>query len=121
LGQRHRHEGSLLSMAGIDESEVIDRVAEQADGSVLLVIVKEGAWDVPNDVPKLKAKMNTYAQFALDGGLVASYPHLEGRPITIRVVSFAAIPGVVQDVIDVAIEQLRGYRIAVTTEVKIAI
>lgn len=74
-------------MAGLQDTEVIDLIAEQPDGTALLVIVKEGGWESAVDVPALRAKLNTYAQFALDGGLVSRYPHLGGQPVTIRLES----------------------------------
>lgn len=100
-------------MAGLHDSEVIDLVAEQRDGAALLVIVKDGAWDAVTDPPALRAKLNTYAQFALDGGLVSHYPHLDGRPVTIRVDSSTSPPPAVIDVIAVAAERLRQYEISV--------
>ena len=101
-------------MAGLHDPEVIDLIAEQPDGSALLVIIKEGMWEASIDEPALRAKLNSYAQFALDGGLVSQYPHMDGRPVTIRVVSSGPPPPAVADTLKIAAERLHPYRISVT-------
>lgn len=102
-------------MAGLHDTEVIDLVAEQPDGVALLVIIKEGIWEAAADAPALRAKLNTYAQFALDGGLVSHYPHLDGLPVTIRVDSPSPPPPAVTHVLKVAAERLRPYEISLAT------
>jgi hypothetical protein len=72
-------------MAGVHESETIDLVARAADGRYLLVMVETRSWGTdPNQAEQLKAKINTYAQFALDGGLLRHYPETANQPIAIR-------------------------------------
>lgn len=104
-------------MAGLQDPEVVDLVAEEANGTALLVIVKEGRWDVDVDVPALRAKMNTYAQFALDGGLYSHYPHLDRRPITIRLDSSTPLPTAITEVLSIAETKLRPYGITLTTAI----
>jgi hypothetical protein len=72
-------------MAGIHESETIDLVAQAADGRYLLVMIETRPWATdPGQADQLKAKINTYAQFALDGGLLRHYPEAANQPIAIR-------------------------------------
>jgi hypothetical protein len=72
-------------MAGIHEPETIDLVAQAADGRYLLVMIETRPWGSdPSQGDQLKAKINTYAQFALDGGLMQHYPETANQPIAIR-------------------------------------
>ena len=103
-------------MAGLHDTEVIDLVAEEPDGSALLVIVKEGAWAL-DDIALLKAKLNTYAQFVLDGGLASHYPELLNRPVRIRIESAAPPSTTAQDILAVAQTKLKPYVIDVTHKV----
>ncbi len=102
-------------MAGLHEPEVIDLVAQEEDGTALLVIVETRPWSTPSEqADQLKAKLNTYAQFILDGGLVSHYPELDGRPATIRLECAMKPPGVIQDTLRVAGDRLSVHRIQVT-------
>lgn len=103
-------------MPGLYDTGVIDLVAEEPDGSALLVIVKEGTW-TPGDIAPLKAKLNTYAQFVLDGGLVSHYPELRDRPAHVRVVSATPPSIAAQEALAVAQARLRPYGINVTHQV----
>ena len=72
-------------MAGIHEPETIDLVAQAAEGRYLLVMIETRPWGSdPHQGDQLKAKINTYAQFALDGGLLQHYPETANQPIAIR-------------------------------------
>jgi hypothetical protein len=106
-------------MAGIHESEVIDLIAEDSDGNALLVIVQQDPWtDLPTQAEQLKAKINTYAQFALDGGLVGNHPHLADRPITIRLDCSQDPPPVIRDVLTTESQRLSKYDVSVTVMVR---
>ena len=72
-------------MAGIQESETIDLVAQAADGRYLLVMVETRPWGTdPAQPNQLKAKIKTYAQYALDGGLLSHFPQVASQAIVIR-------------------------------------
>lgn len=102
-------------MAGMDESEVIDLVAQEEDGAALLVIVEARPWSSPLEQgEQLKAKLNTYAQFILDGGLVSHYPEFDGRPATIRLECAMEPPSAIQDILRVAGDRLAEYQLQVT-------
>ena len=72
-------------MPGIDSPEEIDVIAEDADGSALLSIIQTGAWskDDGRDRNRLKRKLAVYLRYALEGQMVATYPSLRDRPVTI--------------------------------------
>jgi hypothetical protein len=106
-------------MTGIHESEVIDLIAEDSDGNALLVIVQQDPWtDLPTQAEQLKAKINTYAQFALDGGLVGNHPHLADRPIMIRLDCSQDPPSMIRDVLTIASQRLSKYDVTITALVR---
>lgn len=71
-------------MPGIDNPDEIDVIAEDVDGSALLSIVQTGAWSADgSERGRLKRKLATYLRYALEGQMVAQYPSLRDRPITI--------------------------------------
>jgi len=105
-------------MAGIDESEVIDLVAENPDGSALLVMVETREWGAdPRQPDQLKAKLNTYAQFALDGSLTQHYPHLANKPVTIRLECREDPPAEISSIADAAQRRLSEYGVSLTVKV----
>jgi hypothetical protein len=71
-------------MPGIDNPDEIDVIAEDVDGSALLSIVQTGGWS-PTGIERgrLKRKLATYLRYALEGQMVAQYPTLRDRPVTI--------------------------------------
>jgi hypothetical protein len=72
-------------MPGLEAPDEIDVIAEDADGSALLSIIQTGPWlkDVSKERNRLKRKLGVYLRYALEGQMVATYPTLEGRPVTI--------------------------------------
>ena len=42
------------------------------------------------DVAALSVKLNWYVNYVVDGGLVAAYPQLVGRPVTVQIFSSEA-------------------------------
>jgi len=56
-------------MAGIADTYTIDLVAQDADGTYLLVMVEDRPWGThPDQSAQLQEKLNTYASYVLDGG-----------------------------------------------------
>lgn len=99
-------------MAGLHDSEVIDLVAARADGAALLVIVKEGPWIPTLDSSALRAKINTYAQFVLDGELYEHYPKLAERPVVIQVESREPVPEEMQQILALARKRLQPFNVS---------
>lgn len=72
-------------MAGIADTQTIDLIAQDADGTCVLVMVEDRSWGSAVDQEaQLREKINTYAGFVLDGGLARSYPVTLGRTVRIR-------------------------------------
>lgn len=72
-------------MSGIADTDTIDLVAEEADGTVLLVMVEERPWaSDPDQARQLQAKINLYADYVLAGGLSRHYPETTGKSVRIR-------------------------------------
>jgi hypothetical protein len=71
-------------MAGIDDPDEIDVIAEDVDGNALLSIVQRGAWSADgSERGRLKRKLRTYLRYALTGQMVNTHPSLRGRPVVI--------------------------------------
>lgn len=72
-------------MAGIADTNVIDLVAQDADGAYMLVMVEDRPWGAdPDQTAQLREKFNTYANYILDGSLAEHFPQTAGEPILIR-------------------------------------
>lgn len=81
-------------MSGIADANTIDLVAQDADGTYLLVMIEERPWGSdPNQVTQLKGKINTYAHYVLDGSLARKYPETAAGPVRIRLDCTAAPTG----------------------------
>ncbi|HVL31189.1 MAG TPA: DUF6572 domain-containing protein [Solirubrobacteraceae bacterium] len=85
-------------MAGIDDPDKIDVIAEDVDGSALLSIVQTGAWSADgSERGRLKRKLATYLRYALEGQMVSSHPTLQGRPVVIALMYDHTPPQAVLD------------------------
>ncbi|MEA2154727.1 MAG: hypothetical protein QOE11_867 [Solirubrobacteraceae bacterium] len=85
-------------MPGIERPDEIDVIAEDVDGNALLSIIQTGAWSGDGaERNRLKRKLRTYLQYALDGQMVATYPTLEGRPVVIALMYEQPPPQAVLD------------------------
>jgi len=72
----------------LDQSNVIDAFGiDQAAGRVVLIIRHDDAtWDgSDSQLFLLQEKLNAYLSFALDGEMVAAYPHFAHRPLGLRI------------------------------------
>jgi hypothetical protein len=93
-------------------------VAEEQDGSALLVIVEPRPWGAdPGQPDQLKAKLNTYAQYVLDCELVRHYPQLAERHVAIRLECIDDPPEVIQKIANTAAERLAEYEVIFTVKV----
>lgn len=62
-------------MAGIADPNTIDLVAQDTDGTYLLVMIEDRPWGVVDEqATQLREKINTYAGYVLDGSLAQQYP-----------------------------------------------
>ncbi len=105
-------------MAGLEDPEVIDLVAEDADGGRLLVIVVARPWGAdPAQPEQLRAKMNTYAQFILDGGLASQFPQPEASRVTIRLECVTPPTPEIEAIVATARRRLERYDIGVAVKV----
>jgi hypothetical protein len=69
----------------VEDPNVIDFVAAEPSGVVVLVMVEERDWDGSNErLYQLQEKINSYAAFACEGGLTEQYPELKGKPVRIE-------------------------------------
>jgi len=72
-------------MPGIADTNTIDLVAQEANGTVLLVMVEERHWGSdPEQASQLQAKINLYFGFVVDGNLARQYPETVGGRVRIR-------------------------------------
>jgi hypothetical protein len=105
-------------MAGVAQANVIDLVAQDASGTVLLVMVESRAWGETSGMPsELKEKINTYATFILDGGLVRQYPAARGLPVDIQLNCPSPPTGPYAAIVEHATAQLKsagiGFRVSI--------
>ena len=116
--QRSTPLGQLTVMAGIEEPETIDLVAQAADGRYLLVMVETRPWGTdPAQPDQLKAKINTYAQFALDGELLRHYPQAVNQPIAIQLDCPEPPDDAISAVTSRAAEQLAKFEVDVIVNI----
>jgi hypothetical protein len=72
-------------MAGIADTNTIDLVARDADGTLLLIMIEDRPWGSDLDqATQLQEKIHTYAGYVLDGILARQYPETAGESVTIR-------------------------------------
>lgn len=73
-------------MAGIDDPGVIDLITRAPDGAFAMIISHDRPWtDSDEEVDRLIEKVNNYAAFMLDEGLVGTYPESADHPKRIQV------------------------------------
>jgi len=66
----------------VENPEVIDFVTQDDQGTVILVMVEGRQWDGSEErIVELENKINAYASFVFEGGLLSKYPHLVGKPV----------------------------------------
>jgi hypothetical protein len=99
-------------MAGIKDANVIDLVAQGADGEYMVVMVETRPWGASPDQPEqLKAKINAYAGYILDGTLARQYPETAGKAVRIRLDCPERPHGDIGMIIEWAMRQLREHGI----------
>lgn len=99
-------------MTGIADTNTIDLVAQDADGTYMLVMIEDRPWgDDPDQATQLQEKINSYAGFIFDGSLVRHYPETEGQPVRIRLDCDQAPHGHIAHITDHAAAQLASHDI----------
>lgn len=70
-------------MAGLQDVDVVDLVAEDADGTVLLVLIETRPWDEASEEQErqLWMKLDNYAGYVQSGQLHSDSPDFVGKPI----------------------------------------
>jgi hypothetical protein len=72
-------------VAGLEDPNVVDLVGQDSHGAYMVVMVESRPWGiVPEQGEQLKAKMNAYATFILDGDLVRRYPETASGSIYVQ-------------------------------------
>lgn len=73
-------------MAGIEDKDVIDLVLRSESGEeAIVVMVEDRPWgESPDQIDQLLEKVNLYANFVLDGGLIRKFPDLAGKPVRVQ-------------------------------------
>ncbi|MGI8648271.1 MAG: hypothetical protein DLM55_04390 [Acidimicrobiales bacterium] len=73
-------------MAGIHDVNVIDLVTHFPEsGEYALIMIETRPWtDSPEQLFQLREKINNYAMFAMDEGMIRAYPQAAGKPLCIR-------------------------------------
>lgn len=69
----------------IEDPNIIDFVAHDPSGQVVLVMVEGREWDGSDErIFELQEKINSYATFACDGQLIARHPDLAGKSVRLE-------------------------------------
>jgi len=102
-------------MAGIEDPGVIDLITRAPDGAVALIISHDRPWtDSDDEVDLLVEKINNYAAYALDEGLVSTYPESANRPKRIQVDCLSDPTPKIADVLAKSDAALAEYSIRLT-------
>jgi len=106
-------------MAGIEDTNVIDVVGQDAGGEYTVIMVESRPWSSSPDQPKqLKAKINAYAGFILDGSLALRYPDTAGKPVRIQLDCVEAPTTDITAITDHATRELAKHGIGLKINVR---
>jgi hypothetical protein len=106
-------------MAGIEDPNVIDLVAQDANGEYMVVMVETRPWGVSCEQPdQLKQKINAYVGYILDGDLARQYPEAAEKPVRIQLNCAHTPRGEIATITEWAARQLsqHGIGFAVTAK-----
>jgi hypothetical protein len=100
-------------LAGVHEPNVSDLVTHDPSHDEYKLIMIEGRpWsDAPEQLVQLREKINNYATFVLDEGLLRAYPETAGHPLCIQLDCATPPTAEAQELIDLASERLLAYGI----------
>ncbi len=92
----------------LDDTDVVDIVAEGASGELALVIVAPEPWDDPSaQADALMAKINTYVDFALSSELLKTVPEAAGKSLRIQLDCTHAPKGQVAEVAELCRREMK--------------
>jgi hypothetical protein len=101
-----------MGVAGVADTNTIDMVARDADGTYLLVMIEDRPWGAVDDQEaQLREKINNYAGYVLDGSLAETYPETAGKPVRIRLDCLEEPRGHFAHIADHAAAQLAAHDI----------
>lgn len=105
-------------MAGLAESNTVDLVAQDDGGDFLVIMVETRPWGSDARQPlQLREKINAYAAFILDGGLVRHYPDAARRPVSIQLDCWSPPAPEISSILTAAAAKLKtlgiGFRVNV--------
>lgn len=105
-------------MAGLADTDTIDVVAQDAGGQILVVMVETRPWGADAaQSSQLRAKINAYAGFITNGGLLRRHPETAGQKVLVQLDCAESPAGEFAAIIDhakVKLAQLGvGFRINV--------
>jgi hypothetical protein len=99
----------------VEEANVIDFVAQDPGGAVVLVMVEGREWDGSDErLFELQEKINSYVSFASDGQLTEKYPELTGRPVRLELRCVGSPDSKTASFLDMAREKLEEEGLAFT-------
>lgn len=99
-------------MSGIADTNSIDLIAQDHDGTYLLIMVEDRPWGAePDQTDQLQAKINTYAGYILDGSMARHFPETMGNLVRIRLDCAEAPTGHSGHVVAHAATQLAHFNI----------
>jgi hypothetical protein len=98
-------------VAGVHEPTVIDLVThDPSQDEYKLIMIEERPWsDAPEQLAQLSDKINNYAMFVLDEGLLRAYPETAGHPVCLQLDCATPPTAEVQNLINLASERLIDY------------
>jgi hypothetical protein len=68
-----------------ESATIVDFIARAADSSVLLILIDDQPWDGSTArIAGLQEKIQGYAAYVTDGGLIRDHPELSGFPVRIE-------------------------------------
>jgi hypothetical protein len=103
-------------VAGVHEPDVIDLVThDPSRDEYKLIMIEVRPWsDAPEQLAQLSEKINNYAMFVLDEGLLRAYPETAGHPVRLQLDCATPPTGEVQNLINLASERLIDYGLRFT-------
>lgn len=107
---------SEFGAPGVQNPNVIDQIAPEGDGVVLVMIEKRRFGSV-TQLHELEEKLNRYLGYVLDGYLAQHYPEWAGRPVQIRLDCVEAPHGDARDLLAAAAETVEAEGLALRVNV----
>ncbi|MDQ0664483.1 hypothetical protein QFZ35_002981 [Arthrobacter ulcerisalmonis] len=100
-------------MAGVHEPNVIDLVTHDPSRDEYKLVMVEGRpWsDAPEQLAQLSEKINNYAMFVLNEGLLRAYPETAGHPLCVQLDCATPPTAEAQKLINLASQRLLDYGI----------